>query len=65
MCFLQLFTDCQGKIRITSAHFYKCFKVILLFYFIQIFFIYKWHVRNFNVSFLVYDVTIQYHGYRD
>jgi len=24
------------------------------------FFIYKWHARNFNVSFLAYDVTIQY-----
>jgi len=26
--------------------------------FIQILFIYKWHARNFNVSFFTYNVTI-------
>jgi len=43
---------------IILAHFYKYFKAILLASFIQILFIYKWHARNFNVSFLAYDVMI-------
>jgi len=41
--------------RIASAYFHKCFKAISLAS--AILFIYKWHARNFNVSFLAYDVT--------
>jgi len=32
--------------------------LISLASFIQILFIYKWHARKFNVSFLAYDITI-------
>jgi len=46
--------------RIVLTHFYNCSKAISLAPFIQIIFIYKWHSRNFYVSFLAYDVTIQY-----
>jgi len=45
---------------IASIHFYNCFKAISLASFIKILFIYKWHARNFNVSFLGYNITIQY-----
>jgi len=57
---LQLFTDCQKGKEGVLAHFYKYFKAISLASFIQIFFIYKWHAKNFDVLFFAYDVKIQY-----
>ena len=61
-CLLLLFTIIywlSGGIS-TFVHFYKCLKVISSFCFIQIVFIYKWHVIKIDVSFLASDVTIQY-----
>jgi len=52
------------KIRRIFVHFYKCFKAISSFHFIQILFIYKWYARKINVSFLAFDITIQY-GWND
>lgn len=46
-----------GRKRIIKVHFYKCFKVISLSCFVQILFIYKCHIGNLYVWFLIYEVT--------